>query len=80
MQSIPMQRSRLMAAVKHKDTQPELIVRSIALRLGYCFRSHRRDLPGRADLAFHRYRLVIILHGCFWHRHEGCKRTSTPKR
>jgi len=68
-----------MAAVKHKDTQPELIVRSIAHRLGYRFRIHRRDLPGRPDLAFPRYRLALFVHGCFWHRHEGCKRTTTPK-
>lgn len=78
MQSIPTQRSRLMAAVKHKDTQPELIVRSIANRLGYRFRIHRRDLPGRPDLTFPGYRLALFVHGCFWHRHEGCKRTTTP--
>jgi DNA mismatch endonuclease, patch repair protein len=68
-----------MAAIRHKDTQPELIVRKIAHRLGYRFRIHRRDLPGRPDLVFPRYGLALFVHGCFWHRHEGCKRTTTPK-
>ncbi len=73
------QRSLLMAAIKQKHTQPELIVRSIAHRLGYRFSLHRSDLPGRPDLTFPRYRLALFVHGCFWHRHKGCKRTTTPK-
>ena len=72
-------RSALMRRVRAKDTSPERAVRMAAHSLGYRFRLHRRDLPGTPDLAFPRLRKVIFVHGCFWHRHAGCSRTTTPK-
>ena len=72
-------RSDLMANVRARDTAPELAVRRIAHRMGLRFRLHRRDLPGRPDLVFPKHRLVVFVHGCFWHRHDGCRYASTPK-
>jgi DNA mismatch endonuclease, patch repair protein len=72
------QRSANMRAVRSADTQPEMRVRLIAHRLGYRFRLHRRDLPGKPDLAFPGRRKVIFVHGCFWHQHQGCPRGSVP--
>ena len=74
----PERRSANMARVRGKDTGPELRVRRIAHLMGYRFRLHRKDLPGRPDLVFPKYRLAVFVHGCFWHRHEGCLRASTP--
>jgi DNA mismatch endonuclease (patch repair protein) len=68
-----------MALVRSKDTKPELVVRRLTHRLGYRFRLHRRDLPGHPDLVFPSRRKVIFVHGCFWHRHPGCKATRVPK-
>lgn len=73
------QRSALMARVKGKNTSPEMAVRRAAHALGLRFRLHRRELPGRPDLIFPKHRLAIFVHGCFWHRHSGCKRATTPK-
>jgi len=67
-----------MKRVRGKDTRPELVVRRLAHRLGYRFRLHRKDLPGSPDLVLPRYRAVIFVHGCFWHRHPGCIRASMP--
>jgi DNA mismatch endonuclease, patch repair protein len=78
-QRIDPKRSALMARVKSKDSKPEIVVRRLVHRLGYRFRLHRRDLPGTPDLTFPRLRKVIFVHGCFWHRHKGCSRTTTPK-
>ncbi|MFK4808662.1 very short patch repair endonuclease [Devosia sp. ZW T5_3] len=72
-------RSWLMSQVKPKDTLPEIKVRKAAHALGYRFRLHRSDLPGRPDIVFPRLRLVVFVHGCFWHRHEGCKKAGMPK-
>lgn len=72
-------RSELMANVRGRDTAPELAVRRIAHRMGLRFRLHRNDLPGRPDLVFPKHRLAVFVHGCFWHRHEGCRHASTPK-
>lgn len=72
-------RSEIMSKIRGRDTAPELIVRRIAHRLGFRFRLHRRDLPGRPDLVFPRHQLAIFVHGCFWHRHEGCQYAYTPK-
>jgi len=66
----PEQRHRNMSAIRGADTKPELIVRSLAHRLGYRFRLHRRDLPGKPDLVFPARRKVILVHGCFWHVHD----------
>lgn len=68
-----------MARIGAKDTRPELAVRRLLHRLGYRYRLHRRDLPGRPDICFPVRRKVIFVHGCFWHRHDGCRRTTTPK-
>ena len=75
----PEVRSRMMGRISGKDTQPELIVRRIAHALGYRFRLHRRDLPGRPDIVFPGRRTVVFVHGCFWHRHKDCKYCYTPK-
>jgi len=61
------------------DTGPEMRVRRVTHALGYRFRLHRRDLPGTPDLIFPRLRKVIFVHGCFWHRHSGCRHARLPK-
>ena len=68
-----------MAAIKSKDTKPEIAVRKLLHSLGYRFRLHRKDLPGSPDIVLPKYRTAIFVHGCFWHRHENCKYASTPK-
>ena len=72
-------RSDLMRRVRQSGTSPELVVRRWAHRMGFRFRLGRRDLPGSPDIVFPRYRAVIFVHGCFWHRHAGCRRSSTPR-
>ncbi len=72
-------RSALMSRVKAKDTKPELSVRRLAHGLGYRYRLHRRDLPGSPDLVFPGRRKALFVHGCFWHRHQGCRKTTMPK-
>lgn len=67
-----------MARIRARDTRPEMAVRRAAHSLGYRFRLHRRDLPGTPDLVFPKLKTVIFVHGCFWHRHEGCRNCSTP--
>ena len=74
----PEVRSRMMRGIQGKDTRPERSVRSAAHHLGLRFRLHVRELPGRPDLVFPRYRTVIFVHGCFWHRHD-CGLAATPK-
>lgn len=68
-----------MQAIREKDTTPEMRVRKTAHRLGYRYRLHRKDLPGKPDLVFRSRKVCIFIHGCFWHRHLGCTRTSMPK-
>lgn len=75
----PSQRSTRMALVRNKDTKPELRVRRLVHKLGYRFRLQAKDLPGRPDLVFRSRKTAIFVHGCFWHRHEGCPRTRLPK-
>ena len=74
----PEVRSKIMAAVRQKDTWPEVSVRRLLHRKGYRYRLHRRDLPGRPDLVFGPRRKVIFVHGCFWHGH-GCSKGKLPK-
>ena len=74
----PEVRSSIMARVRGSDTKPELLVRRLAHRLGYRYRLHVADLPGRPDLVFRSRRKVILVHGCFWHQHD-CKRGTRPK-
>lgn len=73
MKENPELRRRIMRAVKGRDTAPEKMVRSMAHRLGFRFRLHRADLPGKPDLVFPRMHKVIFVNGCFWHGHK-CKR------
>ena len=73
------QRSRNMSAIKSKNTKPEIKVRKILHSIGYRFRLHRKDLPGSPDIVLPKYKTVIFVHGCFWHRHKNCKYASTPK-
>ena len=73
------QRSRNMSAIKSKNTKPEIAVRKLLYSMGYRFRLHRKDLPGSPDIVLPKYKTVIFVHGCFWHRHENCKYASTPK-
>ena len=73
------QRSRNMSAIKSKNTKPEIKVRKILHSMGYRFRLHSKDLPGSPDIVLPKYKTVIFVHGCFWHRHENCKYASNPK-
>ena len=59
-----------MAAIRGKDTKPEMVVRRILHRLGFRYRLHRKDLPGKPDIVFSRLRKIIFVHGCFWHMHD----------
>lgn len=74
----PEARSRLMASIRGKDTKPEMIVRRCLHAMGYRYRLHRRDLPGTPDIVFPGRRAVIFVHGCFWHRHPGCRLAAVP--
>lgn len=74
----PEKRSWTMAQVKGRNTGPEKVVRSLLHRMGYRFRLQRADLPGKPDIVLPKYRMVIFVHGCFWHRHADCKRATTP--
>lgn len=74
----PEKRSWNMSRIRAVDTKPELKVRSLVHRLGYRFRLHATKLPGKPDLVLARHKTVIFVHGCFWHRHKGCKRCTTP--
>ena len=73
------QRSAMMSRIRGRDTKPELVVRRLAHALGYRFRLHRRDLPGAPDLVFSGRKKVVFVHGCFWHRHPGCRFAYHPK-
>lgn len=68
-----------MSRIRGKDTRTELRVRALLHRLGYRFRLHRKDLPGNPDIVLPKHRTVIFVHGCFWHRHLGCRYAYTPK-
>ena len=72
-------RSWLMSRVPQKGSTPEIRVRKAAHALGLRFRLHRRDLPGTPDIVFPRHKVALFVHGCFWHRHIGCPKASTPK-
>ncbi len=68
-----------MRAVRSTDTQPELAVRKIVHALGFRYRLHDKTLPGKPDLVFPSRHKVLFVHGCFWHRHKGCRYTTSPK-
>jgi DNA mismatch endonuclease (patch repair protein) len=71
-------RSKMMASVRQKDTGPEMLLRKTLHRMGLRYKLHDKKLPGSPDLVFPGFRAVIFVHGCFWHRHEGCRFASTP--
>ncbi len=73
-------RSKMMANIKGKNTTPELVIRSLIHRKGFRFRIHDKSLPGMPDIVLKRYKAIIFVHGCYWHRHDNCKLTSTPKQ
>ncbi len=75
----PERRSLVMSRIKGKDTKPELLLRSLLHKRGFRFRIHDKRLPGKPDIVLPRYRTVILVHGCFWHRHPNCQYASTPK-
>ncbi len=69
----------MMSGIKGKNTKPELLLRSALHKLGFRFRIQRKDLPGKPDIVLPKYKTIIFVHGCFWHRHPGCKYAYTPK-
>lgn len=73
------ERSLRMSLVKNRDTKPEMVVRKLIFSLGYRYRLHASDIPGRPDLVFRQRGKLIFVHGCFWHRHLGCSRCRMPK-
>lgn len=79
MKETPALRSRIMRAVKSVDTTPELVVRRLAHAMGYRFRLHRKDLPGKPDLVFPGMHKAIFVHGCFWHGHDCVRGARVPK-
>lgn len=77
--TLTVERSEIMRRVRSADTTPELIVRKIAHSLGFRYRLHKKDLPGKPDLVFSRKRKVIFVHGCFWHGHKCTRGNRLPK-
>lgn len=75
----PEKRSEMMSGIRGKDTKPEIIVRRLLHRLGYRFRLHREDLPGKPDIVLPKWRTLIFVNGCYWHGHEDCHLFRPPK-
>lgn len=73
------ERSRRMALVRSKNTKPEIIVRKLLWALGFRYRMHAKDLPGKPDIVFRKKKKAILIHGCFWHMHENCNLWRIPK-
>ena len=73
------QRSKCMSRIKSKDTKPEIVVRKILFEKGLRYRLHVRDFPGKPDIVIRKKKLAFFINGCFWHQHDGCKRSTTPK-
>jgi DNA mismatch endonuclease (patch repair protein) len=71
-------RSEIMSKISGKNTKPEILIRKIAHSLGYRFRLHKKDLPGKPDIVFSKYNKVIFVNGCFWHGHNNCLRSKLP--
>lgn len=74
----PEKRSWNMSRIKSKNTTPEMYMRSALHHAGYRFRLHVKTLPGKPDIVLPKYKTVIFIHGCFWHRHKGCRRATMP--
>lgn len=75
----PLSRSQIMARIRGVDTKPEMLLRRALTRSGIGYRLHSRDLPGRPDVVFRGAKLAVFVHGCFWHRHVGCRHAGDPK-
>lgn len=75
----PARRSEIMGRVRSRHTKPEMTVRRMVHAMGYRYRLHAKDLPGKPDLVFRARKMVIFVHGCFWHRHAGCALARLPK-
>jgi DNA mismatch endonuclease (patch repair protein) len=75
----PQHRSWNMSKIRSANTKPEIIVRSLLHRMGYRFRLHRKDLPGKPDIVLPKFKAIIFVHGCFWHRHTNCRYAYMPK-
>jgi DNA mismatch endonuclease (patch repair protein) len=73
------QRRKCMSNIKSKNTKPETAVRKILYSLGFRYRLHKKDLPGRPDIVLTKKKIIFFVNGCFWHQHKGCKRNFTPK-
>ncbi len=72
-------RSQVMSHIHSRNTKPELIIRRELHRMSFRFRIHRKDLPGCPDIVLPKYKVIIFVHGCFWHLHEGCRDGTIPK-
>lgn len=75
----PAERSERMSRIRGKHTRPEVTLRKALHRLGMRYRLHSAGLPGKPDIVFPRYKAIVFVHGCFWHRHPGCSIATTPK-
>lgn len=75
----PERRSKNMAAIRSKDTKPEIYLRKLLFAKGYRYRIAEKSIPGHPDIFLRKYNTAIFVHGCFWHRHQGCKYAYTPK-
>lgn len=75
----PKVRSYNMSRIKGKNTKPEIIVRKFLFSKGFRYRLHVKNLPGKPDIVLPKYKIVIFIHGCFWHSHENCKYAAVPK-
>ncbi len=71
-------RTEIMSSVKQRHTKPEILVRKILHRHGFRFRLHNKKLPGTPDIVLPKHKAVIFVHGCFWHQHEGCRKSRRP--
>jgi DNA mismatch endonuclease (patch repair protein) len=74
----PAQRSFNMSRIRGRDTKPEVLLRSLLHRAGFRFRKNVKSLPGKPDIVLPKHKAVVLVHGCYWHRHEGCRFTTTP--
>ena len=68
----------MMSTIRSGNTKPEMILRKMLYKRRFRYRLHESKLPGKPDLVFHKYKVVIFVHGCFWHRHESCRYATTP--
>lgn len=75
----PERRSENMSAIRSKDTKPEIYLRKLLFAEGYRYRIAEKSIPGHPDIFLRKYNTAIFVHGCFWHRHQGCKYAYTPK-